>query len=100
MSKFWLESDSKDGGGALIRTRLGKDATTAFHGGVYDHSNAAHNLLAMMRVGVIEGGYEVEHLKKKVGVFREEQQVPICGPKKLGTISDSSPVLQVKPIYT
>ena len=31
-------------------------------GFVPDHSNAAHNLLAMLRVGVIEGGYEVEHL--------------------------------------
>lgn len=23
---------------------IGKDATTAFFGGVYDHSNAAHNV--------------------------------------------------------
>lgn len=29
-----------------------------------DHSNAAHNLLAMMRVGILEAGMEVEHLKK------------------------------------
>ncbi|WAQ90824.1 hypothetical protein PtA15_13A223 [Puccinia triticina] len=93
--------DEHPGGRALIKTRLGKDATTAFHGGVYDHSNAAHNLLAMLRVGVIEGGYEVEHLKKKVGVFRKEQQIPICGPKTLGTISaPESPALNVKPIYT
>ncbi|KAJ7241048.1 delta 9-fatty acid desaturase protein [Mycena haematopus] len=35
---------------------IGKDATTAFFGGVYDHSNAAHNLLAMKRVGVLHGG--------------------------------------------
>ncbi|KNZ46646.1 uncharacterized protein VP01_709g4 [Puccinia sorghi] len=46
VSHFW----------ALIKTRLGEDATTAFHGGIYEHSNAAHNLLAMLRVGVIEGG--------------------------------------------
>ncbi|POW15519.1 hypothetical protein PSTT_02078 [Puccinia striiformis] len=93
--------DEHPGGRALIKTRLGRDATTAFHGGVYDHSNAAHNLLAMLRVGVIEGGYEVEHLKKKVGVFRKEQQIPICGPKSLETISaPESPALEVKPIYT
>jgi stearoyl-CoA desaturase (delta-9 desaturase) len=42
---------------------VGKDATTAFFGGVYDHSNAAHNLLAMMRVGVLRGGLELESEK-------------------------------------
>jgi stearoyl-CoA desaturase (delta-9 desaturase) len=72
------------GGKAYVKTRLGRDATTAFHGGyvhlplsplsprtdlpsllsVYDHSNAAQNVLAMLRVGCIEGGYEVETLKK------------------------------------
>jgi stearoyl-CoA desaturase (delta-9 desaturase) len=70
------------GGQAYVKTRLGRDATTAFHGGyvaspshahshpdsfflsVYDHSNAAQNVLAMLRVGCIEGGYEVETLKK------------------------------------
>ncbi|ORY77210.1 putative stearoyl-CoA 9-desaturase [Leucosporidium creatinivorum] len=55
--------DEHPGGRALIKTRLGKDATTAFYGGYYDHSNAATNLLAQLRVGVIEGGYEVESMK-------------------------------------
>lgn len=41
------------GGQALLRASLGKDATTAFNGGVYAHANAAHNLLATMRVAVI-----------------------------------------------
>ncbi|KAF5353848.1 hypothetical protein D9758_010556 [Tetrapyrgos nigripes] len=36
---------------------IGKDATMTFFGGVYDHSNAAHNLLAMKRVGVLQGGH-------------------------------------------
>lgn len=53
------------GGPAIIKSRLGKDATTAFNGGLYDHSNAAHNLLAMMRVGCIEGGYDVLAMRKK-----------------------------------
>ncbi|KAF9071725.1 delta 9-fatty acid desaturase [Rhodocollybia butyracea] len=44
------------GGEYLLRKYVGKDATTAFFGGVYDHSNAAHNLLAMNRVGVLRGG--------------------------------------------
>ncbi|CDK26593.1 unnamed protein product [Kuraishia capsulata CBS 1993] len=41
------------GGQALIKTSIGKDATVAFNGGVYAHSNAAHNVLATMRVAVI-----------------------------------------------
>jgi stearoyl-CoA desaturase (delta-9 desaturase) len=48
------------GGKALISSGIGKDATAVFNGGVYDHSNAAHNLLGTMRVGVIRGGSEVE----------------------------------------
>ena len=31
---------------------------------MYDHSNAAQNVLAMLRVGCISGGVEVETLKK------------------------------------
>ncbi|ANZ77426.1 BA75_05191T0 [Komagataella pastoris] len=44
------------GGEKLVKGALGKDATTAFNGGVYAHSNAAHNLLATMRVAVIRDG--------------------------------------------
>lgn len=52
------------GGRALISSGIGKDATAVFNGGVYQHSNAAHNLLATMRVAVIRGGCEVEIWKK------------------------------------
>ncbi|KAH8651108.1 acyl-CoA desaturase 1 [Xylariales sp. PMI_506] len=48
------------GGKALISSGIGKDATSIFNGGVYNHSNAAHNLLSTMRVAVIRGGGEVE----------------------------------------
>jgi stearoyl-CoA desaturase (delta-9 desaturase) len=48
------------GGRALIKSAVGKDATGIFNGGVYEHSNAAHNLLSTMRVGVLRGGQEVE----------------------------------------
>ncbi|KAN0111682.1 delta9-fatty acid desaturase [Russula decolorans] len=44
------------GGRHLLVKNIGKDASTAFFGGVYDHSNAAHNLLSMMRVGILHGG--------------------------------------------
>ena len=32
------------GGKALVDAQRGKDATPAFCGGVYEHSNAAHNV--------------------------------------------------------
>jgi stearoyl-CoA desaturase (delta-9 desaturase) len=48
------------GGKALIASAIGKDATALFNGGVYEHSNAAHNLLSTMRVGILRGGQEVE----------------------------------------
>ena len=48
------------GGKALISSGIGKDATAMFNGGVYNHSNAAHNLLSTMRVGVVRGGGEVQ----------------------------------------
>ncbi|THH33814.1 hypothetical protein EUX98_g486 [Antrodiella citrinella] len=51
--------DQHPGGRRLLETHVGKDATTAFFGGVYDHSNAAHNLLATMRVGALHGGLEL-----------------------------------------
>ncbi|PBK70956.1 delta 9-fatty acid desaturase [Armillaria solidipes] len=45
------------GGKPLLARYIGKDATTAFFGGVYDHSHAAHNLLSMKRVGILDGGH-------------------------------------------
>lgn len=58
-------AEDHPGGAHLIKRAIGNDATTSFFGGVYDHSNAAHNLLAMMRVGILDGGMEVEHLKRR-----------------------------------
>lgn len=60
------------GGKTLISSGIGKDATAMFNGGVYTHSNAAHNLLSSMRVGVIRGGGEVEiwrHQNSQKGVY-------------------------------
>ncbi|KAL4948384.1 hypothetical protein BDW69DRAFT_94099 [Aspergillus filifer] len=54
------------GGKAFISSGIGKDATAMFNGGIYRHSNAAHNLLSTMRVGVIRGGCEVEIWKEGV----------------------------------
>ena len=53
------------GGKSMIKAGIGKDATAMMNGGVYDHSNAAHNLLSSMRMGVILGGGEVEIWKRE-----------------------------------
>ncbi|KAF2836086.1 hypothetical protein M501DRAFT_1007573 [Patellaria atrata CBS 101060] len=63
------------GGKAMIRSGLGKDATAMFNGGVYNHSNAAHNLLSTMRVGVIRGGMEVEIWKRAQRENKDVQYV-------------------------
>jgi stearoyl-CoA desaturase (delta-9 desaturase) len=52
------------GGKAMINSGIGKDATAIFNGGVYNHSNAAHNLLSTYRVAVVRGGCEVEIWKQ------------------------------------
>jgi stearoyl-CoA desaturase (delta-9 desaturase) len=52
------------GGKAIIKAGIGKDATAMFNGGVYNHSNAAHNLLSNFRVAVVRGGCEVEIWKQ------------------------------------
>ncbi|KAJ7182712.1 delta 9-fatty acid desaturase protein [Mycena crocata] len=48
--------DSHPGGASYLTKNSGKDMTASFFGGVYRHSNAAHNLMSMMRVGVLAGG--------------------------------------------
>ncbi|ROT38637.1 cytochrome b5-like Heme/Steroid binding domain-containing protein [Sodiomyces alkalinus F11] len=63
------------GGKALISSGIGKDATGIFNGGVYNHSNAAHNLLSTMRVGVLRGGCEVEIWKRTQ--FENKDMTPV-----------------------
>jgi stearoyl-CoA desaturase (Delta-9 desaturase) len=46
------------GGESLLLAARGKDVSKAFQGGVYLHSNAAHNLLADYRVAVVQGSEE------------------------------------------
>ena len=76
------------GGAHLIKRAIGTDATTAFFGGVYDHSNAAHNLLAMMRVGVLDGGMEVEHMKRAYGQADSVSSTPPLSPASSVSSSD------------
>ncbi|KAI5481749.1 hypothetical protein MNV49_000026 [Pseudohyphozyma bogoriensis] len=81
VSKFM---DEHPGGRHFIKARLGKDATTAFYGGVYDHSNGSNALLAMLRVGCIEGGYEVESLKKYSAVVAALEESGMEGANSKG----------------
>ena len=68
--------DDHPGGKAMIRSGIGKDATAMFNGGVYDHSNAAHNLLSTMRVAVVRGGCEVEIWKRGIRGFEGKEVIP------------------------
>ena len=84
-------AEDHPGGAHLIKRAIGTDATTAFFGGVYDHSNAAHNLLAMMRVGILDGGMEVETLKRRPA---ESISSSIASTPSLSSASSSSDDLQ------
>ncbi len=61
------------GGESLIKTCIGKDATKVFNGGVYKHSNAAHNMLGNMRTAILKDakitlgpfGHSLEEYTKK-----------------------------------
>ncbi|CAG5149716.1 uncharacterized protein ALTATR162_LOCUS2431 [Alternaria atra] len=70
------------GGKTLIKSAVGKDATAIFNGGVYEHSNAAHNLLSTMRVGILRGGQEVEVWK--TGVERASKDTKGNGVVRAG----------------
>jgi stearoyl-CoA desaturase (delta-9 desaturase) len=67
------------GGKALISSSVGKDATALFNGGVYEHSNAAHNLLSTMRVGILRGGQEVEVWKMDAGRLAKDTKGQAVG---------------------
>ncbi|TCD65356.1 hypothetical protein EIP91_002754 [Steccherinum ochraceum] len=75
------------GGRTILMQHVGKDATAAFSGGVYDHSNAAFNLLAMMRVGVLEGG--VEHIK----FITPAERLRIIEQERAGGVEPLRPVV-------
>lgn len=64
--------DQHPGGVPLLKASHGKDATKAFYGGVYGHLTAAANLLATMRIGVLDVGNDEEVWKR---VVREEGDV-------------------------
>ncbi|KAF8955037.1 delta 9-fatty acid desaturase protein [Flammula alnicola] len=58
-------ADQHPGGKHNLLGNTGKEVTSSFFGGVYTHSNAAHNLLSMMRVGILDGGVEMQSDTKR-----------------------------------
>jgi len=87
--------DRHPGGRILIKSGVGKDATAVFNGGVYDHHNAAHNLLATMRVAVVRGGCEVEVWKKAHTERKDVDLVKSDGSKILRAGEQPSAVRSV-----
>ncbi|KAL1734718.1 hypothetical protein EV714DRAFT_244637 [Schizophyllum commune] len=77
------------GGEHLIRKFIGRDASTAFFGGVYDHSHAAHNLLAMKRVGILEGGVQIVNDIEKERRIPPSQRLRIARWEELSSGSSS-----------
>lgn len=65
------------GGEQLIVSAIGKDATEAFNGGVYLHSNASRNLMSNMRIGVLitenNGVWGKHNNTSKNGKFKEDE---------------------------
>ncbi|KAK7040756.1 hypothetical protein VNI00_009662 [Paramarasmius palmivorus] len=72
--------DEHPGGVDLLTKNSGKDMTAAFFGGYYAHSNAAHNRLTMMRVGVLAGGVEnvAEHVPESQRLYIAERPSNTC----------------------
>ncbi|GAA5809160.1 hypothetical protein MFLAVUS_002565 [Mucor flavus] len=61
-----VEGFNHPGGSKYIDTGIGKDMAKSFNGGVYNHSNAARNLLSSMRVGVLKRGVDILNSRSKI----------------------------------
>jgi len=59
------------GGEAFLKLKICKDATEAFDGNPYNHSNSARNLLELLRVGYIKEEEEVEKNNNKMAQVQE-----------------------------
>lgn len=76
--------DQHPGGVSVLKASHGMDATKAFYGGVYRHLSAAVNLLATMRIGVLDVG-DQEDVWNRVAVEEGEVQDSRRGDKQYRT---------------
>jgi stearoyl-CoA desaturase (Delta-9 desaturase) len=75
------------GGAKLLVGFYGKDATDAFNGGVYNHSNAGRNLASQLRIGRIKGATLIDAQLEAAGHHHNElpeDQYVVLFPKKEG----------------
>lgn len=61
------------GGTALVKISIGKDATQAFNGAVYLHSQAARNLLATMRIAMLTSSEQVRNTVWETRMLQRSQ---------------------------
>ncbi|QLL33425.1 hypothetical protein HG536_0E03360 [Torulaspora globosa] len=61
------------GGTALVKLSIGKDATQAFNGAVYLHSQAARNLLATMRIAILTSSEQVQNTVWETKMLQKSQ---------------------------
>ena len=47
--------DDHPGGKGFLKVSVGRDVTASFNGGVYNHANAARNLMTSMRYAILVG---------------------------------------------
>ncbi|EGF80301.1 hypothetical protein BATDEDRAFT_11509, partial [Batrachochytrium dendrobatidis JAM81] len=57
--------DQHPGGRGFLKASIGKDVSTSFNGGVYDHHNAARNLASMMRIAILDGNVPLQFVAKE-----------------------------------
>ncbi|CAO3614075.1 unnamed protein product [Cunninghamella echinulata] len=64
-----LKDFDHPGGMNYLKSSFGKDMTTAFNGGIYNHSNGARHLLTSKRVGILKYGMEVMRDRPDIPVY-------------------------------
>lgn len=63
------------GGTALVLLSVGKDATQAFNGAIYSHSQAARNLLATMRIAMLSSSGQIQNTVWENRMLQQSQDI-------------------------